>query len=234
MPRRARQAPGGLIYRVLNRGNGRQDIFHTDADAAAFLRVLKEAKELVPVELLAFCLMSNHWHLVLWPREEGDLSRFMFWLTNTHVRRYRLFSHSVGGGHLYQSRFKSFAVQDDEHLLTVLGYVEANPLRAGMVARAADWRWSSLRHWLDGDPMHLLDVWPAARPPDWAEWVDAALPETALTRLRHSLETGRPFGRGDWLARAADLLGFELVSRRRGRPRKSENQPQAEEQQQLQ
>jgi putative transposase len=114
MPRRARQAPGGLIYHVLNRGNGRQDIFHTDADAAAFLRVLKEAKALIPVRRLAFCLMSNHWHLVLWPHHDGDLSRFLFWLTNTHVRRYRLFKHSVGGGHLYQSRFKSFAVQDDD------------------------------------------------------------------------------------------------------------------------
>ena len=181
------------------------------------------------MRLLAFCLMSNHWHLVLWPHLDGDLSRFMFWLTNTHVRRYRLFSHSVGGGHLYQSRFKSFAVQDDEHLLTVLRYVEANPLRAGMAARAADWKWSSLRHALDDDPMQLLDAWPLARPPapDWADWVDEALPEASLTQLRHSVDTGRPFGRGDWLARAADVLGFELVSRRRGRPRKSEAQPHA-------
>ena len=94
--------------------------------------------------------------------------------------------------------------------------------RAAMVERAVDWKWSSLRHALDGDPMPLLDGWPVARPPDWADRVDEALPDTSLTQLRLSLETGRPFGRGDWLERAARVLGFELLSRRRGRPRKAE------------
>ena len=184
MPRRGRHAPGGLIYHVLNRGNGRQDLFHTDADAAAFLRVLAEAKRLVPLRLLAYCLMSNHWHLVLQPLAEGDLSRFMFWLSNTHVRRYRLFSHSVGGGHLYQSRFKSFAVQDDEHLLTVLRYVEANPLRAGLVTRAEDWKWSSLRLWHLGEADKLLTPWPIERPANWLELVNQPVNESELERVR--------------------------------------------------
>ena len=132
MPRFACQAPGGIVYHVLNRGNAPQDLFHPDSDAAAFIRILQESKALIAMRVLAFCLMSNHWHLVLWPHADGDLSRFMLWLINTHVRRYRMYSHPVSGGHLCQRRFKSSAVQEGHHLLTVLRYVEANPLRAGV------------------------------------------------------------------------------------------------------
>ena len=149
MPRAARRCPGGLVYHVLNRGNDRRAIFHKRGDALAFMRLLGEAKRRVPVRLLGWCLMSNHWHLVLWPREDGDLSAFMAWLSNAHVRRYRQHYRNNGDGHVYQGRFKSFVVgPQDLHFLTLLRYVEGNALRAGLVGRAEDWPWSSLRHWL--------------------------------------------------------------------------------------
>src|SRR5262245_34324005 len=124
MPRAARRCPGGHVYHVLNRGNDRQRIFHKQGDARAFLRLLAEAKGRFPgVRLLGWCLMNNHWHLVLWPREEGELSAFMAWLSNAHVRRYRQHYHNNGNGHVYQGRFKSFVVgPDDRDFLTVLRY----------------------------------------------------------------------------------------------------------------
>src|SRR5437762_1476266 len=133
MPRRPRSPSDGQIYHVLNRGNCRMNLFHKDSDFAAFLKILEEACLRFKMRLLAYCLMHNHWHLVLWPRRGVDLSRFVAWVSSTHVRRWREHRGNVGQGHLYQGRFKSFIVQNDGHLLSVLRYVEANPLRAGMV-----------------------------------------------------------------------------------------------------
>jgi putative transposase len=144
MGRPLRAAPGELVYHVLNRANGRQRLFEHDGDYAAFERVLHEARERVAMRLLAYCVMPNHWHLVLWPYRDGDLSRFLGWLTLTHTQRWHAYRQTVGTGHLYQGRFKSFVVQTDDHLLSVCRYVERNAVRAGLVERAEAWRWSSL------------------------------------------------------------------------------------------
>jgi putative transposase len=233
MPRAARRCPGGLVFHVLNRGNERQPIFHKQGDARAFLNLLGEAKERVPVRLLGWCLMKNHWHLVLWPREDGHVSAFMAWLANAHVRRYRQHSQTNGNGHVYQGRFKSFVVREDDHLLTVLRYVEANALRAGLVRRAEDWRWSSLHHWLRGDGLGgLLDAWPLERPGDWLATVNEPLRDEELSRLRTSVTRGRPLGPDDWVRRTATALGLHFTLRGRGRPRKNgdiQNIPPADE-----
>lgn len=127
MGRPLRAAPGGLVYHVLNRANGRQALFDDDGDYAAFERVLSEAQKRIAMRLLAYCVMPNHWHLVLWPHRDGDLSRFISWLTLTHTQRWHAYRQTVGTGHLYQGRFKSFVVQTDEHLMTVCRYyVERN------------------------------------------------------------------------------------------------------------
>src|SRR2546427_114992 len=126
MPRTARASVGGIVYHVLNRGNCRMKIFHSEGDFFAFVKLLVEAARRMGVRVLAFCLMPNHWHLILWPRQDGDLSRFMAWLSTTHVRRWREHRRTVGEGHLYQGRFKSFPAQQDEHLLILLRYCEAN------------------------------------------------------------------------------------------------------------
>ena len=152
MPRTARILRADGYYHVLNRGNGGGRIFHADGDYAAFLRVLAEGLERFGVELLAYCLMPNHWHLVLRPRRDGRaLSRLMQWLGVTHARRHHAAHRTRKGGHLYQGRFKCFPVQDDRHFLVLCRYVESNPLRAGLVRRRAEnWRWSSLRARRDG------------------------------------------------------------------------------------
>ncbi len=142
MARHPRYAPGGLVFHALNRGVARSTVFHKPADFDAFGRCMAEALARRPgVRLLAYCLMPNHWHLLLRPAEDGQLGRVMQRLTVTHVRRWHEHRHSTGGGHLYQGAYKSFPVQDDPHLPCVNRYVERNALRAGLVGRAQDWRW---------------------------------------------------------------------------------------------
>ena len=117
---------GGVCYHVLNRGNGRAEVFHKKEDYIAFLDLMVQAQDRLPMRLLAWCLIPNHFHLVLWPHEDGDLSRWMQWLLTSHVRRYH--RHYHGSGHVWQGRFKAFPIEEDEHLWTVLRYVERNAL----------------------------------------------------------------------------------------------------------
>ncbi|MDQ3438779.1 MAG: transposase [Planctomycetota bacterium] len=222
MPRQARVAPGGLIYHVLNRGAGRQDLFQAPDDFAAFLRVMSDVLQDDPIRVLGFCLMSNHWHLVLWPERDGQLARFMQRLTITHVRRWTEHRQRVGWGSVYQGRYKSFAVQDDAHLSTVLRYVERNPLRARLVRRAEAWRWSSLGQLVvPGDPqppaIPIAD-WPVARRRDWVAWVNRPqMPKDEAAVLR-SLTHDRPCGSETWTAKIERRLGLGPL-RPRGRPK---------------
>ena len=161
MGRPLRAASGNDVYHVLNRANARRTLFEDDGDYAAFERVLVQACERLSMRLLAYCVMPNHWHLVAWPRQDGDLSRFMNWLTLTHTQRWHQHRHTVGEGHVYQGRFKSCPVETNEYLLSVCRYVERNPVRAGLVERALDWRWSSAR-WYEwkrsvGVPIQWVD-----------------------------------------------------------------------------
>ena len=135
MARPLRTTPAGYCYHVLNRGNGRRQVFHKDADFSAFVQLFADAHLRHAMRIVAYCLMPNHFHLVLWPRHDGDVSRFMQWLLTTHVRRYH--QHHRTSGHVWQGRFKAFPIQENEHLLTVLRYVERNPLRAGIVRAIA-------------------------------------------------------------------------------------------------
>jgi putative transposase len=137
MPRRLRSASGGYVYHVLNRSVARDSLFAKAGDYAAFLKVLRQADTWQPMRLLAFCVMPNHWHLLVWPHADGDLSEYMRWLTVTHTQRWHAHHHTAGTGPLYQGRFKAFPVQEDEHLLAVWRYVERNALRANL--------WSSVR-----------------------------------------------------------------------------------------
>jgi putative transposase len=199
MPRTARVAPGGYVFHVLNRGNNRQTIFEADGDYLAFLRVLAETLERVPLRLLSWCLMPNHWHLLLWPEQDGQLGQFMQRLTTTHVRRWRLFRHSVGHGHLYQGTYKSFPVEADDHFYTVCRYAERNPLRANLVRRAEQWPWSSLgviHHAAAAAEAPRLARWPVPHPRNWIDLVNQPQTEAEQTAKRLGLEsTFRPRGR---------------------------------------
>ncbi len=163
--------------------------------------------------------MPNHFHLVLWPHGDGDLGRWMQWLLTSHVRRYH--RHRGGSGHVWQGRYKAFPTQTGEHILTVLRYVERNPLRAGLVRRAEDWRWSSLRWFAHPGPDRppWLSDGPMPRPPDWLAWLRQAEGDQELAALRRSVNRGTPLGQDAWVTRTAKALGLEFTIRPRGRPR---------------
>ena len=234
MARKRRRDVGGIVYHVLNRRVGRSRLFFKPPDYAAFEQVLAAAAERFPgVRLFAYCLMPNHWHLVLRTTHDGELSPYMQWVTTTHMRRWHAHRGTAGTGPVYQGRFKSFPVQADDHLLVVCRYVERNPVRAGLAKRAERWRWSSARadgSGADGERPWLLPRarWPAEAPKDWARWVNE--PQTpreeeegeALRALRQSVARGAPFGDDAWARRTAERLGVESSLRPRGRPRKQE------------
>ena len=222
MPRHPRTSPGGFCYHVLNRGNGRQTIFHKGGDFDAFVKLLRQAGERSPVPLLAYCLLPNYFHLVLWPQQDGQLSNYMVWLLTAHVRRYHQHYHS--SGHVWQGRYRAFAIQEDEHLLTVLRYIERNPVRAGLVRRAQDWRWSSAASARGSEP--TLDPGPVPRPEHWLEHVNEPQTEAEVERLRECSRRGRPFGDSLWRTDAARRLGLESTLRPRGRPRKRDEDAQ--------
>ena len=216
--RRARLSIGGLCYHVLNRGNGRSEVFHKESDYAAFLKLLIEANERVPMRLLSYCLMPNHFHLVLWPNGDGDMSRWMQWLMTAHVRRYHRHYHS--SGHVWQGRYKSFPIEEDDHLLAVLRYVERNPVRAKTIPirKAQRWPWSSIGRTPKDVDCPTLDSGPVARGDDWLRWVNEPQTEAELKALRESISRGRPFGSKAWQVATAAELGLESTLRPRGRP----------------
>jgi putative transposase len=222
MGRPLRAASGGLVYHVLNRANGRLTLFGKDGDYEAFLRVLDAAVSRVAMRLLAYCVLPNHWHLVLWPNDDGDLPRFMGWLTLTHTQRWHAHRHTAGSGHLYQGRYKSFPIQEDDHFLTVCRYVERNALRAGLVVRAERWPWGSLwqRQRRSAEDRPVLSAWPVAVPAGWLGLVNQ--PQTAAEEegLRRCVRRGQPFGDAAWQEQTAARLGLETTFRLRGRPRK--------------
>ena len=222
MPRPLRTVPGGLVYHVLNRGNGKRRIFEHDGDYLAFEGVLAEMQQRIPMRILAWCVMPNHWHLLLWPRQDGDLSTYMRLVTLTHTQRRHAFHASAGTGHLYQGRFKSFVVQDDKHFLTVSRYVEANALRGKLVQRAEDWRWGSLWRVLQGkvDQAPTIHPWPVPRPSDWLTYVNQPAGVVEVEALRRCAQRGRPYGGETWAARMAEQLGLKSTLRPRGRPPK--------------
>ena len=220
MPRTARASRGGYCYHILNRGNGRQEVFHNAGDYAAFLKLLSEASERLPMRLLAYCLMPNHFHLVVWPKKNGELSRWMQWLLTSHVRRYH--RHYDSSGHVWQGRFKAFPIEQDEHLLNVIRYVERNPVRAKSlpVRKVSRWPWSSAGIPPRDITKPLLDPGPVPRGKKWLEWVNQTLDDSDLKELRESINRGRPFGSEVWQQRTAKKLELESAMRPRGRPRK--------------
>lgn len=229
MARSLRITPGGYCYHVLNRGVGRMRLFEDEGDYLAFLRVLGEGLGRCPqVRLVSYCVMPNHWHLVLWPRRGSDraLSELMRWVGTTHARRWHLHRQSVGEGPVYQGRFKSFPIQEDEHLLTVMRYVERNALRSGLVDQAESWRWGSL--WLGRQKAGLteeelllqgmLDEGPVAKPRRWVALVNKPQSQAEVEALGVSVARGRPFGASAWVDRTAAKHGISL--RGPGRPGK--------------
>lgn len=216
-----------MLYHALNRGNNRADVFAGPADFLAFLEALGQTQRRYPFRLYGYCLMTNHFHLLLTPEPGVSVSRVLQSLTVAHTWRYHRSHASVG--HVWQGRFRSPVVQDDDHGLTVLRYVEGNPLRAGMVADLACYPWSSYPAHAMGRPDPLLTPLPAweavsadaeRRCAFWREWVHAPLSERELAAVRRSVVSGRPYGGTAWSEATAAALGVPLQPRPRGRPRR--------------
>jgi putative transposase len=201
-------------------------LFGREADFEAFQRVMIEAHQRHPIRVLSYCVLSSHWHFVVWPQADGQVTAFFRWLAHTHAMRWRVARRTVGYGHLYQGRFKSFPVQSDDHLLTVLRYVERKALEAGLVERAEQWRWGSLWTRKHGDAAlkAVLSPWPVKRPRDWIARVNAPLSAKELGRLRVSLARGRPYGDDQWTERTASALSLGYTLRPEGRQPK-QNEP---------
>ena len=212
MPRIPRGQIAGHAYHVINRGNGGATIFHQPGDYRAFLHLLDSAKTKFGVKLFGFCLMPNHFHLVLQPSSHNSLSRMMQWWLTSHVRRYHQYRRTHG--HVWQGRFKSFPIQQDHHLLGVLHYVLCNPVRAGLVQQASNWHWSSLQQ------HHLVDPVPVEGPRNWIQWADEPQREEELLRIRSSVNRQAPYGQPDWQVQTAKRFGLEATLRPRGRPRR--------------
>jgi putative transposase len=224
MPRTARAIQAGLIYHVLNRGNGRLPLFHDDRDYAGFEQVLAEGLERYPVDLLTYCLMRNHWHLVVRGRTDEAIGRLLGWVGVTHVRRHHARYHSRGNGHIYQGRFKSFPVEEGYGLLTLCRYVEANPRRAKLVRRAEQWVWGGLWRRLAGKEDLPLTDWPVRVPRNWLDLVNRRMDKPILEGVRTSVSRGRPWGSDEWVQATTVRLGLEHTFRAAGRPRKPDKE----------
>lgn len=222
MPRRPRICPGGTCLHVLNRAVARLPLFEKTEDYDAFERVLSEAQQSFPLPVLAYCLLPNHWHFVVRPVEDHDLSEFFRWLTHTHVMRWHAHYHTEGTGHLYQGRFKTFPIEDHDLLYAVLRYVERNPLRANLCERAEDWRFGSAWRMAHGDDSSrsILSDWPLPRFSNWTGYVNLPQSEAEVEAIRRSVKRGTPYGTEHWITQSAVRLELQHTLRSRGRPAK--------------
>ncbi|AQQ71204.1 Transposase [Limihaloglobus sulfuriphilus] len=216
--RSKRKVLGGIVYHCFNRANGRLRIFKKPGDFEAFENVLAEAIDRVDMRLHGYCVMGNHWHLVVQPRLDGDLSEFMKWLTGTHSHRWHRAHGTVGIGHVYQGRYRSFPVQSNKYYRTLMRYVEANPQKAKLVSRAVDWQWSSLAI-RTGSKKPFKLCKPIIELGDG--WVDGFdnLPEMPEKKIQNSIRRGAPFGDPEWTRQTAAKLGLESSIKPIGRPK---------------
>ena len=215
MPRFARLVVPGYPHHVTQRGSRRQQTFFDEDDYSAYLDLIAEQLPRAGADVLAYCLMPNHVHLILVPHNERSLATL---LRKAHARyARRINERHEWQGHLWQERFHSF-VMDEEHLLAAVRYVELNPVRAGLCERADEWPWSSVHFHLHGsvdplmgdDRMHqYID--------DWATYLDETCLNAKIGQLRRHTRNGRPAGNASFIRNLEELSGRRLVRRKRGR-----------------
>ena len=222
MARITRTDIGNYCYHVINRANARMRVFFAEKDYILFENVLEEAQERFSMRILAYCLMPNHFHLVLYPQNDGDMSKFMQWLTLTHTQRWHQAKSTKGTGHLYQGRYKSFLIQEDNYLLSAIRYVERNPLRAKLVRKAESWRFGSLSRRLSKDKRKrkLLSEWPIPEPKNYLAFVNTPQTKEEEESIRASVVRGKPFGSDTWAVKMVKKFGLETTTRDPWRPKK--------------
>jgi len=217
MPRAPRINNKGTFFHALNRANSKLEIFRQEIDYKDFTELLIKSLKKYKIDIYAYIIMPTHWHIVCSPKVNGELSRWMAWLQMMHTRKWHIRHKTVGRGHFYQGRFKSFIVQDDQHFIQVCRYVERNALRAGLVQRAEDWPWSSLSE-TNRVP---IAKWPVDRPKNYLEFVNEPMTAGELDSIRKSIVKGAPFGDKNWKEKKIKENKLETTVRKVGRPRKS-------------
>ena len=217
MGRMARVVVPGTPHHVTQRGNRRQATFFGEGDYLAWLTLAAEAFAAARVSVWAYCLMPNHLHVLAAPEGPDGLAR-AFGATNVRYTR-MINGRERWTGYLWQGRFASFPM-DEDYLRQCVRYVGLNPVRAGLVARAVDWPWSSVRGHLDGRPDPLLNPEPVRRllGDEARTFFDMDLAEEGRRKLRKASLDGRPLGAADWIKALEATSGRVLTTPRRGRP----------------
>ena len=203
----------------MNRGDHRETIFHKPSDFRAFLALVAEAAHRVAMRILAYCIMRNHFHLVVWPYAGDDLPAFMQILMNLHIQRYLRHYRPSSPGHIYQGRYTNSIVQSDPHLFRLIRYVEANGLHAGIVRRAEHYRWSSASPHASDAGRPELSEGPLARPADWLTYLNSPHAKTEWASIQRSATRGAPYGQPEWVTEVADRYELTHTLRSPGRPR---------------
>ncbi len=184
-----------------------------------FEGILAEAAKKYPVEVLAYTLMPDHWHLIVRPAKKDALAKFMLWMGVKHVRQHPL-NRTKLSKRVYSGRYKSFAIEAGQPFLDVAAFIESNALRKGLVKQAQKWRWSSLSARESGKPKVRMASWPVKMPRNWVERVNTPLDKAQTTRLVTSVQRGRPYGEPAFMRSAATKHGLQHTLNPIGRPRK--------------
>jgi REP-associated tyrosine transposase len=169
MARAKRFTPGGFVYHVCNRGSRKGELFGSYEEYDFFVELLNEARGKRRMRIIAYCVMKTHVHLLLWPVGDGEVARFMHWLTTKHANSWHRWRNSVGTGAVYQSRYVSVPIADGRHYFTALRYVERNAAEASLVDRAEQWPWGSASQIVAASPTFVLDDGPFERPANWLD-----------------------------------------------------------------
>lgn len=207
---------------MTNRANGRLQIFNKDEDYRLFEQLLIETKEIFAMRILAYEIMPNHFHLVLYPRNDGDLGLFMHRLSNAHTRKVHARTHTNGSGHLYQGRYKSFLIDKDSYLYAVIKYVERNAVRAKLARHCEDWQWGSAWRRIYGtvEQKKLLEQKSFQLPDNYVEWIDSGERADDLNTIRSSVNKGIPYGKQQWVEKMVSKYHLDSALKSPGRPKK--------------
>lgn len=221
MPRGPRIDVGGYVYHVINRAAGRRTIFPDSGAYQSFEDLLIEGQKTWEMPMLAYVIMPNHWHMLVYPKKDGDMGKYFHWLTTTHACRLRAFRNTIGEGPVYQGRYKSFLIDTDAYLLTALKYIERNPVRAGLARTPEEWKWGSANRRIFGTEQEraLLAPSPVPLPDAYRAWINAGEEEEALEQIRNSVTKGIPFGGDTWRDEMITKFALRHTTRLAGRPK---------------
>jgi putative transposase len=191
MPRSRRMACAGAVFHVVNRGVERRKVFFTDRDYQRFVSLLRDGKERAPVKVFGFCVMPNHFHIMIEPETKEALGAYMHWVTGRYAAEFRMRTDTRGLGHVFQQRYWSRPCDGVDSFFIMLRYVEANAHRSALVTRAEDWQWGSLCARQKGDSS-VLDESPFELPGCWAALVNRPQLDRELAFARFKPKRGRP------------------------------------------